>query len=203
MPLKDDGTMIDVDLFVEQMREDPDFRVAYMRARNLKTEAEYYEWFDTVHAKDIRASINPGVSGAFPSANNASVRYTHVKSIPPDCPALTVRWWLDFSGNNIYNFDFIDVSTGQPIYPDNLLILVREGSCWQRTLSMIEATQNIETVTFVGPPRWTAEPGQRLRLLRSTDHHVLGEVFAPNLPYNKYPQYMPFTTLADALKNGA
>ncbi|KAF9473300.1 hypothetical protein BDN70DRAFT_997724 [Pholiota conissans] len=194
IPLKDSGTRVDVDAWCAQMRADMGLRLTYMKDFN-KTEAEFYEWFDNDFQHRLR--LSNAVSGARPTPDNQSIRYTQIPSVD-NYPSLTIRWWLDFDERAIkYNFDFLDRTTGEPISPTNLKIQRWEVDFWYTIKSVGESMMINPSIKFVGPPRWLALPGARLRLLRDSDDRVLGEVIVPQMPSREgTPQYFSTTTFS-------
>ncbi|KAF9472662.1 hypothetical protein BDN70DRAFT_886770 [Pholiota conissans] len=193
IPLKDSGTRVDVDAWCAQMRSDMGLRLTYMKDFN-KTEAEFYEWFDNDFQHRLR--LIKAVSGARPTPDNESIHYTQIPSVD-NYPSLTIRWWLDLDERAIkYNFDFLDRTTGEPISPTNLKIQRWEVDFWYTIKSVGESMKINPSIRFVGPPRWLALPGARLRLLRASDDCVLGEAIVPQMPSREgTTQYFPSKTL--------
>jgi hypothetical protein len=99
-----EGTQLDMDKFVANMRADAGLRAWYTTTFK-KCDDEFYKWFDEQEASAIRKRVGTVVHGAYPTSKDTTVRYT---IIPEKFgrPPLTIRWWFDHEFG--YNIDLID-----------------------------------------------------------------------------------------------
>ncbi|KAF9485197.1 hypothetical protein BDN70DRAFT_989001 [Pholiota conissans] len=198
LPLKDGGTRVDVDTYLEQLRTDPErYNNLFVKigSDGVRTNA-FGPFEDYAHA--IRTRFCPIVRGAQPLPSNPTIRFTHIPA-KNGFPSLTIKWWLEEYNEHSYNFDFIDPETRQPIHLPSVKVYVQRNINWLELISETEGFHLPVLGPLVGPFRWRAEPGSRLKfVLRRSDGLELdiAEVFVPNV---SRPAYRPFNTLEEAL----
>ncbi|KAF9522810.1 hypothetical protein CPB83DRAFT_899314 [Crepidotus variabilis] len=198
LPLIDEGTRLDVDKLVSNLREDSNYRNWYTRAHR-KTDEEFFRWFDDDEGPRIKKQIGTEVRGAKPSSRDPSVRYTHLDVTETNSP-LTIRWWY---GNQFgYNFDLINPETQAPVEPPHdLEIEYWQHGNWLQLISLREAAQRCGGETVTGPPQWVVEPGASLRLRLNDLNLILGIVVVPHAPPGADKVFDSFSTLKEAISH--